>query len=375
MLRLLFFVSDTLTANVRLLPLLNRLQFSGTIRLACVDRDMQITGETSDRYDVLLAHRNLSVRQTAWLRSHENVPFVYDIDDLLLEDSGPSSSEKRISRRRAAQQDSIRLCLARASIVTSPSPHLISELRSLSFSELGSKTRVLPNPGQELISPPKYGRCRTILWTSSAAPMIAPDLEEACYGIAEGAKRTGLSLLLIGKFSPSLKKILVPRRAIEWLDPEAYLELLRDESMIAVAPLSRCLPAIQQRFANCKSDIKIAHYASSRIDGAYSDVPPFASSELPKKVVIDNSREAWRDAIVEMSDSAPQAGNVLAERPAVLARRPSQVAKGLYEILVEAAASRAQPFPFWSIPTPRIGRQIEAGLRSLAGRLKPMRHK
>ena len=128
-------------------------------------------------------------------------------------------------------------------------------------------------------------------------------LDEVCAGIADAIRASGLEMLLVGRFPPALQAQLAPARLVPWLEPGAYLELLAREPLIAVAPLSRSLPPAQQRFADCKSDIKIAHYASSRIAGLYSDTPPFADSELPRRIVA-NTRAAWRDALVVTFASA-----------------------------------------------------------------------
>ncbi len=58
-LRILFFVSDQLISDIRISPLLGPLCSSGRARVAWVDRDMNISGQRSDIYDVLIAHRNV----------------------------------------------------------------------------------------------------------------------------------------------------------------------------------------------------------------------------------------------------------------------------------------------------------------------------
>ncbi len=256
--------------------------------------------------------------------------------------------------------------------MTAPSRRLLAELDRVAKGKVAPKARLLVNPGQEIIPPRKDGGCAGVLWTSSALPMLAPDLQDVCVGLAEGVRARGLDLLLIGKFSDPLRALLGAARVAPWLETEAYLKRLRSERLIAVAPLSRQLSPARQRFADCKSDIKIAQYASSRIAGAYSNSPSFADSDLPRRIVSENSRGAWRDAVIELADTAPNAGNDLADDPAVLARRPSMVAEQFYRILSETAAHGA-PFRFWAIPTPSLGRQIESQIRSLRLRLKPTR--
>src|SRR5437870_5752279 len=99
MLRVLFAGTEDVAAKVRLLPLLDELSAAGRIRYATVDRNMAVSGARSDKYDVLLTHRNPSRRQSKWLQSRA-LPFVYDIDDLLLIDGARGV-------RRVAEQQSI----------------------------------------------------------------------------------------------------------------------------------------------------------------------------------------------------------------------------------------------------------------------------
>ncbi|WP_197279590.1 glycosyltransferase [Rhodopseudomonas sp. AAP120] len=364
MLRILFFISDTLTAYVRIIPLLAPLCTSGRARLAFVDRNMRLAGQVSDRYDVLIAHRNLSQRQTTWLRER-NLPFVYDIDDLILTEDDAAAPDRG---RRHREQQAIRWCLSHAAAVTSPSRRLLSELDRRLDGIIAAKARFLPNPGQDRLPARKGGGCGAILWTSSAEPMLAPDIEEVCAGIGDVARAQRLEVLLIGRFPPQLRACLGPGRTIEWLEPPAYLRLLAGENLVAVAPLSRQLPPALQRFADCKSDIKIAQYDSSRIAGAYSPAPPFQDSDLPRRIVSENSRAAWRDAVIELVRGAPEFGNALAEDAAVLARHPAGLAESLRQVLTEVAQQTGS-FGFWAIPTPDFGRRLEQGIRTIKRRL------
>jgi len=366
-LRILFFISDSLTSDVRISPLLAPLIASDRVRLAYVNRDMKLSGNRSDRYSVLIAHRSLGRRQISWLREHD-VPFVYDIDDLLVCDHQGSANETR-GHQRLSQQEAIRWCLKRASAVTSPSQRLLAELDRRLGGGVLPKATLLPNPGQAHIPPPKPPGQPAILWTSSAEPLMAPDLDEACAGICDAAAAKKLPFLLIGRFSASLFDVLKPHRSVAWLEADRYLELLGRDNLIAVAPLSQQLPSDLQTFSDCKSDIKIAQYASSRVPGVYSPAPPFVDSDLPRRIARDNSRAAWRDAIIELAEAGQEdAGNGLAEMPAVLARRPSVLAEVYYQVLCEVAA-QSRPFAFHAVPTPKVGRRIEEGLRSIGRRL------
>src|SRR5579871_2642985 len=139
MLRVLFVHTDDVAASVRIRPLLEALSASGRIRYATVDRNLAVTGMRSDKYDVLLTHRNLSRRQHSWLTSRD-VPFVYDIDDLLLSDEARGV-------RRVAEQRSIRWSLEHAQFVTAPSPRLLQTLDRKLPRGLSGRASHLPNPG------------------------------------------------------------------------------------------------------------------------------------------------------------------------------------------------------------------------------------
>src|SRR5262249_8723169 len=114
--RVLFLQSDPLTAETRIRPLLDLLRSESHIGgYRVVDRDMAIGGDLAEHYDAILAHRNPSTRQLAWLRGN-SARFAYDIDDLLL--PGPAA---KLTGRCAAESESIAWCLTNAHRVTAPS--------------------------------------------------------------------------------------------------------------------------------------------------------------------------------------------------------------------------------------------------------------
>ena len=121
--RVLFLEADSLTAEVRIRPLLDVLRATGKIGgYTTIDRDMAAHGERFARYDVVLMHRNPNRRQIGWIQRH-SAPFVYDIDDLLL----GLPADKQSSKRRAEQR-SISWSLLHASVVTPPSRRLSTTL-------------------------------------------------------------------------------------------------------------------------------------------------------------------------------------------------------------------------------------------------------
>ncbi len=360
MLRVLFLHTDDVAANVRIRPLLEQLSAFGRIRYAAVDRDMAIAGARSDKYDVLLTHRNPSRRQYSWLKSR-GAPFLYDIDDLLLSDDVRGT-------RRVAEQQSIRQCLETAYIVTAPSRRLLQTLDNKLAKRLAPRAIHLPNAGRDVPPPNKPRSTPRFFWASSAQPMSAHDLDEACLGISDAIQALNTEIVMVGRFPQRLLDFFPSRDVIDWLEPSAYLDLLARESLIAVAPLSLNLPTSQQTFADCKSDIKIAQFGSSRIAGAYSPAPPFTESDLPCHIVPQNTRAAWDDALRSLAAGFPDEGNRLGDHDAFARRRPAVLAEQLYQLLRRTAAV-TEPFPFRAISTPTIGRIIERRIRSLRAKL------
>jgi hypothetical protein len=360
MLRVLFLHSDDVAAKVRIRPMLETLSSAGKIRLATVGRNMALTGARSDRYDALLGHRNLSRRQQAWLTARE-IPFVYDIDDLLLSDEVGGA-------RRIAEQRAIRWCLEHASVVTAPSRRLLRALGDRLPGGLGTRANHLANPGRETPSAAKAPALPRFFWASSAQPMDATDLDEACLGINDAVQSLNTEIVMVGRFPQRLLDFFPSRRVMDWIEPSAYLDLLAGEPLIAVAPLSLKLPIARQAFADCKSDIKVAQFGSSRIAGAYSAAPPFAESDLPCTIVPQNTRAAWSDGLLGLARGFPGEGNRQADDPAFARRRPTVLGEQLHQILLQTAAM-TEPFSFRAISTPNVARTIERRIRTLRSKI------
>jgi hypothetical protein len=321
---------------------------------------MAVSGARSDKYDVLLIHRNPSRRQFKWLQSRA-VPFVYDIDDLMLADDVRGG-------RRVAEQQSISWCLEHAHAVTAPSRRLLAALNHALAGGLGTRAVYLANAG--LPQPParRSPMRPRLLWVSSAQPLGAADLDDACVGIADAARALATDIMMIGRFPQQIRARFPSYEAVEWIEPRAYLDLLQRGPFIALAPLSLALAPAQQTFADCKSDIKIAQYGSAGVAGAYSAVPPYTESDLPCHIVPRNTRSDWAAALQQLADKFPDEGNRLAEHPAFAQRRPAVLAAEIYEILQQAAKLNV-PFSFRAIATPDTMRKIERRVRSFRSRL------
>jgi hypothetical protein len=358
----LFLQSDPLTAETRIRPVLDVLRSDGHIDgYAVVDRDMAISGDLAEQYDAIVAHRNPSGRQLAWLRS-SSARFVYDIDDLLL----PSPAAK-LTGRRAAEQGSIAWCLTNAHRITAPSRRLIATLESRLGTGFGDRSSLLSNFGVEIPPSAKKAARPRLLWVSSAVMPASDDMIAACEGIAAAARDLDTDIVLVGRFAPAVLAQFSRREHIPWLRPVQYRDFLARGPFVAVAPLPAGLPPEEQAFFDCKSDIKAAEFGSNRIDGVYAPVPPYTESDLPCCIAEANTAQAWRESILRVAERFPAGGNELAAHPAIAARRPSVIAKELLTVLTDSR--NPMPLGFRAVPTPAIFRTTERAFRNLRSRL------
>ena len=366
--RVLFLASDPLTAETRIVPLLEALRASGRIDgFACVDRGLAISGGGFDAYDVALTHRNPSARQVAWLRRN-SLPFVYDVDDLLL-----AAPDQPLSARRRVERAGMIWCLSHARRVTSPSSRLLRVVTERAPVGFENRTAIVPNTGLEHPPPAKSGVRPRLIWVSSDVLRFSEqEFEAVRTGIAAGVADHKLDCLLLGRFPEAVRDALGRVEHTAWMPHACYRHCLAEGDFIAVAPLALGLPADQQCALDCKSDIKAAEFGSSRIAAAYSAAPPYADSDLPCDLVAANSASHWRDAVGRLVATFPDAGNRLGDHPGFALRRPSVVALKLLECL-EAARAGALPVRYRALATPRFIRNFARNLRGLRMRLSPGR--
>jgi hypothetical protein len=364
-LRVLFLETEPVTSEVRIRPLLDDLVRTGGISgYAVVDRTMAVRG-TVGSYDVALTHRIPSRRQFAWLQRH-NPPLVYDIDDLLLNAGNSTAKGRRNSERKR-----IEWCLSSSQFVTCPSMRLLDNISTHCNAERRDNFRYLPNAGRDTVSASKVRARPTLLWASSSEHIVSGELLAIVHGLELARRELKFEIILLGRFPVAVGEIIEdhkPHRS--WLPYPAYLDLLEENAFVAMAPLAGDLSPVEQAFVDCKSDIKAAQYGSSRIAGAYSARPPYAESDLPCQLVRANTAEAWREAIGNLVEGFPAAGNEIGGHDAFLRRRPRVIAEQLLALFETARQERPRPFGFFSIPTPRFLGKIERRVRRARSRLR-----
>ena len=365
--RVLFFGADGISAPVRIVPLLEALRRTNDIEgYGHVDRDMAIRGGQST-FDALIVHRNPSARQIAWLRRTE-VPFIYDIDDLMLSDSHV------VTGRRAREQDAIKWCLNTASFVTSPSRRLLQMLGHRLAMPLGARARYLPSCGgsKQIRSTNPEGKPR-LLWVSSHGQHY-DEFREVAAGMAAAARAIGTEAVLVGKFAPAIFDVLDKARHVPWIEPRGFESFLAGGGFIAASPMPAALGLPEQAFVDCKSDIKAAQFGMQGIAGLYSPVPPYRESDLPCRLSRSNSAADWEQGLTQAAHEYPNAGLALSQDPFILARQVDRVASILLGLLRDLQNKTACPFRFRALATPAIFRRTEQRLRSLRSRLSRCAH-
>ena len=358
--RVLFLASDGLSAPLRIRPLLEHLRSAGQIDdFAVVDRDLAMTGSGS-AFDVVLVHRSPGSRQIAWL-TRSGLPFVYDIDDLLLGD--PTG----LDRRRAQEHEAIRWCLVHAQTVTSPSRRLLATLERRLGESFGDRAVYLPNAGCKPIAksaPPLHPP--RLLWVSTHGRHF-DELCDVGAGIAAAARAIGTEVTLVGRFPNSVLAAIPGHVHVPWLEADEYEKFLAHGSFIAAVPLPTDVSSTEREFLACKSDVKAAQFCSLGIAALYSSVPPYTESDLPCVIAPTNAAADWQRRLVELAKGFPGEGEKLAHHPALAARRRQVIARQLFDVLVRARA--AVPFEFRATPTPTVLRSLEQGIRSIRSRL------
>jgi len=359
--RVLFFCADAISGPVRIVPMLEALRKRRNLEsYTSVDRNMA-TDSSGSSFDVLIVHRNPSKRQYAWLR-HNNLPFIYDIDDLLW------SNRKDLTGRRAAEQDAIGWCLANAQFVTSPSRRLLATLDRRMEGGLSARAIYLPNAGLSAFHPRRAAKRPTLLWVSSHGHNYY-EFHQVGAGIAKAARAIGTDVFLVGQFSSAVRATLADAHHIAWIEPRQFESFLAEHAFIAAAPMPIGLPKEEQEFVDCKSDIKAAQYFSLGIAGLYSPCLAYRESELPCKFAKSNAALDWEDGITQCAEEFPARGYALAQDPAVIGRRIEILAQHLLSMLHNVKEKTGGPFEFRAIATPKVFRRVERRLRSLRLRL------
>lgn len=265
--------SDTELNEIRVRPFLAALLARGVISdFQFADRKMNLTGWHKDfAFTHIWCHRNVSTAQYRFLRKHQHVPIIYDIDDLL-------TAVPDFVKNRPHVVERIRWCLENAQVVTTSTDALRSHL--LCDQHSTDKIITLKN-GHLGHEPPPRMIQKKIIWTSGDHPFVLRESPEFIGELANIANHHDYEVIFIGRFNPAMGQQFKRWRYIQRLDVNSYREFLRSfGGSIGLAPLPSGLAAHNQQFFDAKSDIKLLDYISSGLVPICTSTPPYANSEL-----------------------------------------------------------------------------------------------
>jgi ribulose bisphosphate carboxylase small subunit len=264
--------SDNELNEIRVRPFLAALLARGVIAgFQFADRKMRSMGWHKEfSFTHIWCHRNVSTAQYRFLRKHQHIPIIYDIDDLL-------TAVPDFVKNRPHIVERIHWCLDHARAVTTSTDMLKSHLCDTVQPE---KIIILKNGhlGQEF--PPRSAQ-KKIVWTSGDHPFVLRDNPEFISKLANIVNQHDYEMICIGRFDPTMGQQFNRQRYIQRLDIHSYRELLWSSGgAIGLAPLPSGLSAHNQRFFDAKSDVKLLDYISNGLVPICTNTPPYARSEL-----------------------------------------------------------------------------------------------
>lgn len=262
--------------DIRIKPYLNALLGRGVIDdYQIADRTLKTEGLNGPyAFTHIWCQRNVSTAQFAFLKAHNHVPMIYDVDDLLTSIPDFVASSKRAMRKRLAW------CLIQAKAITVASEALKQALRQ-DAPRAAHKISVLKNGWTPSVLPDRRGGEKRLVWTSSDVPFFLQESPTFATSLASLLNRHGYEAILIGRFEENLCRQFDRSRHIDHLDFASYREYLRTlAGAIAIAPMPTRLRGAAQRYFDAKSDVKLLDYLSSGLIPIVSSAESYTSSEL-----------------------------------------------------------------------------------------------
>jgi len=357
--RVLILASDQTSFSIRLAPYLDCLFYRGAIEGYCLfDRDLAAAGpHRFPGFTHVIAQRNISSFQKNWL-ARSNVPFIYEIDDLLTD--LPARAGKDDSKARST----IGWCLENAAAVTTPGGALASLLAKATGISFLDRHRVVPNGlWPPAIDPSRWAQpSKTFVWVSSDLPLITLEVPDFLATIAGAVARLGLDPVLIGKFPGETWDLFPTARRIAGLPFLEYRRLLSIlPAPVAIAPLPAAAGR-HQSFIDAKSDIKVVDFQGHGVPALYSRTTPYMESDLMPGTLVENDVGQWADVLAEVAARPQLAIDADAVGRVHRLRAYGEIAPVLEAAMAVAATSVAAPRP-----------AANAGLRRAESRLRSWR--
>ena len=335
-LRVLAIASDkAFLREVRVVLPLSALEQSGAVAgFRILD---PVTGALSGRegleaFDALLVQREAPMRVVQFL-SRAGLPFVYDLDDLLIS----SASYRRDSPDAGLREFVVQAC-SLCHRLTVPHRRLLTSLEVRLGLALDHKAVIAANlcPLAEPVSrPPAPPSC--LVWTTSDLPALTVSKPGVVQAVRQFSRARNLPVRLIGDFEPAIVQALPGAVVMGRMDYWRHkLFLLNLPPSIGVAPLETGADPQTQEFVDCKSDVKMVEYGGFGHAGVYSRAAPHVDTDLTAGLLADNTTEAWLEALNAAAEAEP--GRWAEESRAIVRARNAETAapSGWGKALAEA---------------------------------------
>ena len=272
-----------------------------------------------ETFDAVLVQRCVPAWVTDFLHERGQ-PYLLDCDDLLL--ARPSYSR---GLPDAAGRKALGRSLKQCAVLSIPHRRLVAALEQRLGAPLAHKAVFTPNaiPGSPGEPEKPASRPGAILYASSDRAALAGEEAAAVTGaVADLAKAQALPVYVMGEPGREILDALPMARRLGNMGYWRHKAFLRElPTALAVSPLAALGDAETLAFIGCKSDVKLAEYGGTGHAGVYSLSPAYAESDLRAGRLVENTRQAWSEALAWQLDDGyklvrEQAREIVARRHA-----------------------------------------------------------
>ena len=231
--------------------------------------------------------------------------FNYDIDDNLL-----LSPSYRPPIPPAVRQG-VRLLLATATNISVAMPGLVPGLTRHAGFDIVGRATVAPNllirgrGRREYASKPDK-----LLIGSSDFLALGAAGRNIFKAVATTARRHDLRVMYIGNAPDEIPRLLGKEAGRLLTHPVMpygdYLEFLENSHAVGIAPLDVDLDPLSAEFVLGKSDIKAVEFLGMGLPAVFSDIGPYALSDIQIPLLASNTVDCWEDRLEQamaMSDA------------------------------------------------------------------------
>lgn len=214
---------------------------------------------------------------------HDNFEgkYVFDIDDNLL-----ISPSYRMPFG-AAWISAIKSFLSGAACVTATTPRLVASLQNSSGVQIEHKAVLAPNL-TDVVTPRRFsGPPEALLLAASDVVPLTASRSAFFSAINLFCTARGMPVMYIGTYANTFSELTCDVISTGFLSYNNYKSFIRNENVVALAPLDIHADYITQQFINCKSDIKLVEMGSVSVPGVFSNAAPYSDSPLDVGPLVD----------------------------------------------------------------------------------------